>query len=288
MVDTYKNDGDEDYFVPDNTSLPDLLELRDISLTYDKSQLPMEKKHWVIKHLNFLVENIPDRGQFAVIMGPSGCGKSTLLRFLSGLQKPTTGEIFFNGEKLKINQYISMVFQQYACFEWYTVKQNVMLPLVLRKEDHKKAKEEVNEMIVKVGLDGHQDKYPCQLSGGQQQRVAIARSLVSNPEMVLMDEPFGALDAYNRLNMQDILMRMWDSFKSTVVYVTHSISEAVFLGDDIFIMGANPGRIVKRIHVDLPYPRTLDIRKEHQFFELQSQVEEEIRIVGDKAQNHKS
>jgi NitT/TauT family transport system ATP-binding protein len=276
----------EDIYKPVNTSLPDLLELRNVSLTYDKDpKVPNEKKKWVIQDLSFLVEDIPDRGQFAVIMGPSGCGKSTILRFLSGLQNPTSGQIFLKEKEVKGNQCISMVFQQYACFEWYTVMDNVILPLILRHKKSKESKEKAKEIIEKVGLGGHENKYPCQLSGGQQQRVAIARSLISNPEMVLMDEPFGALDVYSRLNMQEILMKMWESFQSTVVYVTHSVSEAVFLGDDIFIMGANPGRIVKRIHVDLPYPRTLDIRKNKRFFELESEVEEEIRVVGDKAQN---
>jgi NitT/TauT family transport system ATP-binding protein len=304
-------------------SLPDLLELKGVSLTYDDDKVPAEKKKWIIKNLSFLVQDIPNRGQFAVIMGPSGCGKSTILRFLAGLQKPTTGEILIKGRKIDDKEHIGMVFQQFSSLEWYTVLKNVALPLLIRgiakREAKKRAMENISkmkpagfgrakivlgklllpfalgaltkkfaaakaaEMIKKVGLGGQDKKFASEreLSGGQLQRVAIARSLISNPEMILMDEPFGALDPYNRLNMQLMLLEMWEQFQSTVVFVTHSKEEAVFLADDIYIMAANPGRIVRHIHVDLPYPRNLSTRRDKRFFETVSEVDEALRSLTD-------
>ena len=266
-------------------SLPDLLELKDISLTYDKRDIPPEKKKWVIQHLSFLVQDIPNRGQFAVIMGPSGCGKSTILRFLAGLQTPTSGQILIKGHELKEGEHIGMVFQQYSSFEWYKVVENVALPLVLHGKSWKKSEEEALEMIQKVGLGGQEKKYANEreLSGGQLQRVAIARSLINNPEMILMDEPFGALDPYTRLNMQLMLLKMWDQFQSTVVFVTHSKEEAVFLGDDIYIMSVNPAKIAAHIHVNLPYPRDMETRRNRQFFDIVSEVDEQLRTVIEKS-----
>jgi NitT/TauT family transport system ATP-binding protein len=266
-----------------NTELPDILELRNVSLSYDREKVPDEKKKWIIQDLEFLIENIPDRGQFAVIMGPSGCGKSTILRFLAGLQHPTKGEVLIHGKPITDHERISMVFQKYTCLEWYTVLKNVMLPLIMRGVHKKEAEEKAKEMIVKVGLEQQMYKYASsrELSGGQLQRVAIARSLVSNPLMVLMDEPFGALDSYTRLKIQAMLIEMWQEFRSTVVFVTHSVSEAVFLGDDILIMSSNPGRLVERIHIDLPYPRSIETRRMKRFFELESRVENVIQDVGD-------
>ena len=268
-----------------NTSLADLLELRDVSLTYDDDKIPNEKKKWVIKDLSFLVQDIPNRGQFAVIMGPSGCGKTTILRFLAGLQSPTSGQVFIKGQPIKDDQRISMVFQQYSSFEWYSVLTNVMLPLLLRGIHKKEAEDKAADMIKRVGLGGQEKKFASlrELSGGQLQRVAIARSLICNPEMVLMDEPFGALDSYNRVNMEVMLMEMWEQFQSTVVLVTHSVSEGVFLGDDVYIMAANPGRLVKHIHIDLPYPRTYKTREMKEFFEISSEVEREFRGVADRS-----
>jgi NitT/TauT family transport system ATP-binding protein len=268
-------------------SLSDLLELKDVSLTYDEKKVPDEKKKWIIKNLSFLVQDIPNRGQFAVIMGPSGCGKSTILRFLAGLQKPTSGQIFIKGQQLKEDEHIGMVFQQYSSFEWYSVLKNVSLPLILRGLAKKEAKEKALEMINKVGLSGQEHKYASEreLSGGQLQRVAIARSLISNPEMVLMDEPFGSLDPYTRIHMQQMLLAMWEQFQSTVVFVTHSKEEAVFLGDDIYIMANNPGRIARHIHVELPYPRNLQTRRDKRFFDTVSVVDEALRSLDNAGKN---
>ena len=275
---------DEQIQFKHDPSLADLLELKNISLTYEKNHIPDNQKVWVIQHLSFLVQDIPNRGQFAVIMGPSGCGKSTILRFLAGLQKPTTGQILIKGNELKEGEHVGMVFQQYSSFEWYKVIENVALPLLLRGKSWKESEEKATEMIQKVGLEGQEKKYASEkeLSGGQLQRVAIARSLINNPDMILMDEPFGALDPYTRLSMQLMLLEMWEQFQSTVVFVTHSKEEAVFLGDDIYIMHANPGQIAAHIHVDLPYPRNIESRRDRKFFDIVSDVDEKLRTTRKK------
>jgi NitT/TauT family transport system ATP-binding protein len=246
--------GDRVQFI--NTGLPDVIELKNVTQIYDG-------KHKVIDNLNLLIEDKPDQGQFVVILGQSGCGKSTLLRYICGLQQPTSGEVLIDGQPLRLNQHpISMVFQQYSSFPFLTVLDNVELGLKLEGVNKKIRKEQAMAMIEKVGLKGHENKYAQYplLSGGQLQRVAIARSLIKNPRIVLMDEPFGALDTYTRRKMQLQLKELWKELNSTIILVTHDINEAVFLGDDIFVMGANPGRIIDYIHVDLPLDRDPSIR----------------------------
>jgi len=262
-----------------NTELPDILELRNVSQSYDPPQVPDDKKKWIIRDLSFLVEDIPGRGQFEVIMGPSGCGKSTLLRYLAGIQKPTSGEIFIKSKPIGDQHLAGMVFQQYSSMQWYSVLYNVMLPLIIKKMGRKDAEEKAMEMIKRVGLEGHEKKYahPDALSGGQMQRVAIARGLITNPDLILMDEPYGALDNYTRENMQLMLTQMWQQFESTVVFVTHSVSEAVFLADNVYIMTANPAVISKKIEVKLPYPRTQEIWEMQEYFQLQSEVKKALR-----------
>ena len=231
------------------TELPDVICMKNISISYD------DGKTHVIKDFSLLIEDKPNQGQFVVILGPSGCGKSTILRFISGLQEPTSGEILIRGKTRKeYKSSISMVFQQYSSFPWYSVLRNVSLPLLYKGVGKKEAEEKSMEFIKKVGLQGHEKKfaqYPL-LSGGQLQRVAIARSLISNPEIILMDEPFGALDTNTRSQMQHLLADIWLEYRPTVIFVTHDISEAVFLGDDIYIMSASPAYIVKHYHIGLP------------------------------------
>lgn len=253
-----------------NTELPDVIELKGVSQTYDNGET------FVLQDVNLLVEKKEDRGQFVVILGKSGCGKSTLLRYITGLQKPTSGEILINGKPLVDNPNIGMVFQQYSSFPWLTVLENVMLPLELKGVSKKEAKEKAEEMIKAVGLEGHENKFAQipGLSGGQLQRVAIARSLISNPEIILMDEPFGALDAYSRFKMQKMLADIWEKIHSTILFVTHDISEAVFLADEIWIMSNNPGRIVKKFTVDLPLHRDRSTRRDPRFLSLVNQIED--------------
>ena len=253
-----------------NTPLPDVIELKNICQTYDRG------KTWLIDGLNLLIENKPNQGQFVCILGTSGCGKSTLLRYISALQTPTCGEVLIHGKKPTKDSPISMVFQQYSSFYWYTVLHNVMLPLLLKGEKKNIAKEKAMEMIKIVGLEGHEKKYAQYptLSGGQLQRVAIARSLISNPGILLMDEPYGALDVNTRAEMQLFLSSLWEKMQSTIVFVTHDIREAVFLGDDIYIMDANPGQIVKSFNVNLPLQRTRDTKREPNFNSLVENIED--------------
>ena len=254
-----------------NTELPDIIELRKVSQTYDGG------KTYIIRDLNLLIEDKPNQGQFVVILGMSGCGKSTLLRYIAGLQSPSSGEVLIH-EKLRSDEAISMVFQQYSSLPWRTVLKNITLPLELRGVDKTEAEARAMEMIKTVGLLGHQKKfaqYPV-LSGGQLQRVAIARSLISNPEIILMDEPFGALDTNTRFKMQLMLADLWDTLKCTVIFVTHDIQEAVFLGDDIYIMSVNPAQIVDHIGVDLPFHRDRETKRSKRFTELVQAVEDAL------------
>ena len=256
-----------------------ILELRGIKQTYFD---PKTKEDFVVfDDFNLSVEDYPNIGQFVVIMGKSGCGKSTILRYWTGLQKPTSGGVFVGGQPLAENQSMPMVFQQYSSLEWFTVLENVALPLTLKGVSKKEAHERAMEMIKVVELEGHQNKYARmpQLSGGQLQRVAIARSLVANPNMLLLDEPYGALDGFTRAKMQFFLLDLFQKSElannnPTVVLVTHDPREAVLLGHDIFIMDSNPGRIVKHIQPDLPEKRDRSIRKEARFVEIVSYIED--------------
>lgn len=260
-------------------ALPPVLELRGIHQKYfdEKTQ----KDFVVFDNFNLAVEDYPNIGQFVVIMGKSGCGKSTLLRYWTGLQKPSSGDVLINGNPITDNQSIPMVFQQYSSLEWFSVLDNVALPLTLKGMAKSQAREQAMEMIKVVGLEGHENKFAKmpQLSGGQLQRVAIARSLVANPNMLLLDEPYGALDGFTRAKMQFFLLDIFQKRElaaqnPTVVLVTHDPREAVLLGHDIYIMDANPGRIVKHIKPDLPEQRDRSIRKDPRFIEIVSYIED--------------
>ncbi|MCB0678626.1 MAG: ABC transporter ATP-binding protein [Saprospiraceae bacterium] len=255
-----------------DTDLPNIIELRNVSQSYDGGE------NWIIRNLNLLVEDKPDQGQFVVILGMSGCGKSTLLRYIAGLQDPTEGDVLVHDRPRGADNRVSMVFQQYSSLPWLTVLDNVSLALRYKGVAAKERNDKARELIELVGLKGHEEKfaqYPT-LSGGQLQRVAIARSLIANPEIILMDEPFGALDINTRLQMQDLLADLWLRFHPTVVFVTHDISEAVYLGDDIYIMKSAPSRFVEHIKVDLPFHRTRDTKRDPHFVELVREVEDRM------------
>jgi NitT/TauT family transport system ATP-binding protein len=255
-----------------NTDLADIIEVRNVDQTYDNG------KSFVLKECNLLIEDKPNQGQFVILLGPSGCGKSTILRYIAGLQTPTKGEIYIR-QKLRTNEdRIGMVFQQYSSFPWMTVLENVELGLKFKGVPEKERREKAMEMIQIVGLEGHHRKYAQypSLSGGQLQRVAIARSLLVNPDIILMDEPFGALDTNTRLRMQDFLITLWDRVHPTIVLVTHDISEAVYLGDDIYIMGTAPSKIIEHLHVDLPTDRTKDIKRTKEFTEMVFYLEDRM------------
>jgi len=259
-----------------NTELQDIIELKGINqVYYDKRK---HKEITVIDNLDLLIEDKPNQGQFIVILGHSGCGKSTLLRYVAGLQEPTKGTTLIHGKPRTKENQVSMVFQQYSSLPWLSVLDNVALGLkfsgVSKAERNKKAL----EMIELVGLKGQENKnalYP-HLSGGQLQRVAIARSLLANPQILLMDEPFGALDIHTRLSMQDLLTDIWMKLQLTVVFVTHDIPEAVYLGDEIWLMSSNPGRIMERIHVDFPLERTKEMKRSKKFTDMVYDIEDKM------------
>lgn len=259
----------------DNQNATNIIELKNIGQSYNNG------KTEIIKDLNFLIEDKPMQGQFAVILGMSGCGKSTLLRYIAGLQKPTEGTILVKGKPVTNDNRVSMVFQQYSSLPWMSVLDNVALALKFQGVAKKEREERAMEMIQLVGLDGHQRKYAQypNLSGGQLQRIAIARSLMSNPEILLMDEPFGALDIKTRLQMQDLLIGIWEKFSPTILFVTHDIQEAVYLADDIYIMKHAPSNFVKRINVDLPFNRTRETKRLPHFNELVHQVEDAMMQI---------
>jgi NitT/TauT family transport system ATP-binding protein len=263
----------------DQVSLDNIIELKGIGQSYDHGQ------NWIIKDFNLIIEDKPAQGQFVVLLGMSGSGKSTILRYISGLQKPTEGEVFVKGKPVDNNTHISMVFQQYSSLPWMTVLDNVGLALRYQGVSKKERDERAMELIKLVGLEGHESKYAMYptLSGGQLQRVAIARSLLANPEILLMDEPFGALDIKTRIQMQDLLLELWEKFHSTVIFVTHDISEAVYLGDDIYIMKYAPSCIVEHIPVDLPIHRNRETKRDIKFTEIVHHVEDTmIKVSGNK------
>ncbi|EZH73534.1 taurine ABC transporter ATPase [Aquimarina atlantica] len=259
----------------DNASATNIIELRNVFQSYDGG------KTNIIENLDLLVEDKPMQGQFTVILGMSGCGKSTLLRYIAGLQEPTSGTVLVKGQPVSKENRVSMVFQQYSSLPWMTVLDNVGLGLRFKGVPKKERDEKAMEMIQLVGLDGHQKKYAQYptLSGGQLQRVAIARSLMSNPEILLMDEPFGALDVKTRLQMQDLLIGIWEKFSPTILFVTHDIQEAVYLADDIYIMKHAPSQFVKHIDVDLPFQRTRETKRLQHFDELVHEVEDAMMQI---------
>lgn len=256
-----------------DTELPNIIELKNISQTYSNG------KDFIIKDLNFLIEDKPGQGQFVVILGASGCGKSTLLRYIAGLQNPSSGQVLLREKTVQESGIrAGMVFQQYSSLPWLTVLENVELGLNFQQVEAKERRRRAQEMIELVGLAGHENKYAVYptLSGGQLQRIAIARSIIASPDILLMDEPFGALDINTRLQMQDLLEDVWIKFQPTIVFVTHDIEEAVYLADDIYIMAANPGRFVYHISVDLPFNRNLEVKHSAHFNELVRKVEDRM------------
>jgi NitT/TauT family transport system ATP-binding protein len=222
-------------------------------------------------------------GEFVSLIGPSGCGKSTLLRIIGDLIQPTGGEAVVNGKsahQARIDRDYGIVFQDAVLFDWRTVAKNIGLPLEMMGWDRRKRSERVKQMVDLVELTGFEGHHPWQLSGGMQQRVSIARALSFDPPLLLMDEPFGALDEMTRERLNLELLRIWEASGSTVVFVTHSISEAVFLSTRVVVMSARPGRIVGIVDVDLPQPRTADTREEPGFAELIRDVRQLLRRGG--------
>jgi NitT/TauT family transport system ATP-binding protein len=221
--------------------------------------------------------------EFISLIGPSGCGKSTLLRIVGDLVQPSEGQVVVNGKsahQARLDRDYGMVFQDAVLYDWRTVAKNIALPLEMLGWDRQRRAERVRELIDLVELSGFEDHHPWQLSGGMQQRVAIARALSFHPALLLMDEPFGALDEMTRERLNMELLRLWEQSGGTVIFVTHSIPEAVFLSTRVVVMSARPGTIVGVVDVDLPQPRTVDTRESARFFELVTDVRELLRRGG--------
>lgn len=223
-----------------------------------------------------------EAGEFVALLGPSGCGKSTTLMTVAGLQEPTTGEVRVNGELVEApGPERAVVFQEFALFPWRTVRKNVSVGFEFRNRRSDEAMSRVDRYIDLVGLAEFEDTYPHQLSGGMRQRVGLARALVAEPDILLMDEPFGALDAQTREVMGHELLRIWDAERKTVLLVTHSIDEAILLSDRVLVMTARPGRLKKEIEIDLPRPRSHAVKSSTDFGayreEIWSLLEEEVQ-----------
>jgi NitT/TauT family transport system ATP-binding protein len=211
--------------------------------------------------------------EFVTAVGPSGCGKSTLMNILAGLEEPTAGEALVDGRRVAgPGPERGVIFQQYALFPWLTVRQNVEFGLRTAKVGKAERRERAEYFIRMVGLEQFSDALPKMLSGGMKQRCAIARAYAVNPSILLMDEPFGALDALTRVKLQEQLLTTWSQEKRTVMFITHDVDEAVFLGNRVVVMAARPGRVFDVIDVDLPYPRTEEVRLSPAFAELRNRV----------------
>jgi NitT/TauT family transport system ATP-binding protein len=219
-------------------------------------------------------------GDFVSFIGPSGCGKTTLLRVIADLERPTSGTILINGitaEQARLQRQYGYIFQAPALYPWRTIERNVTLPLEIMGFDAAQRRERVEQYLKLVNLSGFERKYPWQLSGGMQQRASIARALSFEPALLLMDEPFGALDEIVRDHLNEQLLRLWNQTKKTVVFVTHSIPEAVFLSTKIVVMSPRPGRIIDIISCDFPRDRTLEVRETPEFIKIAQRVRSGLR-----------
>jgi NitT/TauT family transport system ATP-binding protein len=218
-------------------------------------------------------------GEFGAIIGPSGCGKSTLLRLIADIMPPTAGQILLGGAppaEARRRHQIGFVFQQATLLPWRTIRENIALPVQVAGRRGDRSLPSAEELIALVGLDGFADAMPAQLSGGMQQRAAIARALILRPDMLLLDEPFGALDEITRQRMNLELLRIWAEAGTTALLVTHSIGEAAFMADRVFVMSPRPGRLVAEISIDLPRPRRIEMMKSPEFFAVVNQLRDAL------------
>ena len=249
--------------------------VRNVSRTFPASE---GKSVSALENINFEIEDAfsssgRDIGEFRVLLGPSGCGKSTLLRLIAGLDRADAGEVLVNETPVTApGKDRGMVFQKYTSFPWLTVSGNIAYGLKINGVPADKSTEIVAQLIQAIGLSGFENAYPETLSGGMQQRVAIARTLALRPSVILMDEPFGALDAQTRSEMQQLLLKVWDETASTILFVTHDVEEAIYLADRIFIMSSHPGTIVEDVQVPFDRPRDLSLKQRSEFHDLQNYV----------------
>ena len=219
------------------------------------------------------------QGEFISLVGPSGCGKTTLLKIIAGLLPASTGQIVVDEQNFDPTREAGFVFQKSLLLEWRKVIDNVLLPIEILKKDRSKFKQRARELLALVGLEGFENAYPHELSGGMQQRVSIARALIHDPKLLLMDEPFGALDAITREQMNLELLRIWSEAGKTVLFVTHSISEAVFLSDRVIVLSARPSRMVRALDIELPRPRSVDVRSDPRYGEYVVDIYNSLGLV---------
>jgi NitT/TauT family transport system ATP-binding protein len=248
------------------------LDARGVSLTFQTNDGEVQ----ALANVNLQV----GEGDFVSFIGPSGCGKTTLLRVIADLERPTAGTILVNGvtpEQARLQRHYGYIFQAPALYPWRTIERNVMLPLEIMGFDAKERRARMEKYLKLVNLSGFERKFPWQLSGGMQQRASIARALSFDPALLLMDEPFGALDEIVRDHLNEQLLRLWNQTGKTVVFVTHSIPEAVFLSSKIVVMSPRPGRIIDVIACEFPRDRTLEIRETPEFLKIAQRVRSGLR-----------
>ncbi|HBA40118.1 MAG TPA: ABC transporter ATP-binding protein [Deltaproteobacteria bacterium] len=245
--------------------VPLLIDIQDV-LKIFKSAV---KTVHALDHISFEVHE----GDFVSLVGPSGCGKSTLLKIISGLLPATSGKVSVNGKAVDAPlDNVGMVFQSPVLLKWKTVIGNIMLPVEFARLEKPPYLEKARSLLRLVGLEGFEEMYPHELSGGMQQRVSLCRALVTDPEILLMDEPFGALDAMTRDELDLELLRIWDGKRKTVLFVTHNIQEAVFLSDTVIVMSPRPGRVIRKLGIDLPRPRAMEMMSAGKFGEYTLQI----------------
>ena len=226
------------------------LELIQLSKTYTSREDGKEVE--ALKDVNLKIEE----GECVSLIGPSGCGKTTLLRIISGLERSSAGTILIDGQDMREPwSQVGLVFQEFALFPWRTVRENVEFGLEIKRIPREERKVKAEEYISRFGLDGFENRYPKELSGGMKQRVAIARTLVNDPKVILMDEPFGALDSQTRTSQEEFLLRLWQGTKKTILFVTHNIDEAIFLSQKVIGFSRRPGRVKKIFPISLDYPK---------------------------------
>ncbi|MEL4374520.1 ABC transporter ATP-binding protein [Brucella cytisi] len=250
-----------------------VIDIKDLSLVFETNDGPVH----ALSNIDLAVK----RGEFVSFIGPSGCGKTTLMRVVADLEEPTSGSVTVNGktpEQARLDRSYGYVFQAAALFPWRTIEDNISLPLEIMRFSKAERRERIEKNLALVNLSGFDKKYPWQLSGGMQQRASIARALSFDPDMLLMDEPFGALDEIVRDHLNEQLLKLWAATRKTVIFVTHSIPEAVFLSTKIVVMSPRPGRIHEIIDCDLGRDRPLEIRESEAFLKIAHRVREGLRL----------
>ncbi|MDB5052842.1 MAG: transporter ATP-binding protein [Bacilli bacterium] len=260
-------------YTPMTHSSPAMMELQGVTKEFIK---PSGEVHTVLRNINLMIP----KGEFVSIVGPTGCGKSTTLSLIAGFETPSTGQVLISGEKLKgINSHATCVFQTENAFPWKTVIDNISLGLRLRGVKKAEANNQARQWIARVGLTGFEGHYPSQLSGGMRKRVALAQSLIVQPEILLMDEPFSALDVHTRHLMEDELLRIWEETSASVFFITHDLEEAISLSDRVIVLTAGPAATIKGDYrINLPRPRNVsEIRFDPAFMKLHEQIWNDLR-----------